>query len=193
MTRPRFTLTVAATRDGFIARAPGHAPTEWVSPEEQTLFLRDVEAADWSIMGRGTHEAAPRADRRRIVFSTEAGGWRTGCQFWCDPAGFSPADLAQEVRKVHPLRQGLILGGTRVHDWFSDRDAIDRIHLTVEPVTWGEGLPIFTGAEGHAPLDLLQDSGFRIVDEVLLNARGTMWYAMTRNGDPAAPGMETVT
>ena len=35
MPSPRFTLLVAASADGFIARAPGHAPSEWCSPEEQ--------------------------------------------------------------------------------------------------------------------------------------------------------------
>lgn len=185
MSRPHFTLTVAATEDGFIARAPGHPPSDWCSPEEQALFFEDVEAADWSVMGRGTHEAAPRAKRRRIVFSSKIAGWQTECQFWCDPNEVSIEDLAQEVAKVHVFRRGLILGGTRVHDWFRDRDAIDRVHLTIEPVTWGAGLPIFTGAEGCDPLDVFARLGFDKIEERRLNADGTMWYHLERRAAPA--------
>jgi dihydrofolate reductase len=67
---PRFTLLVAATADGFIAREPGHPPADWCSPEEQAVFLAAVDAADWGIMGRTTHEAAYKPFRRRIVTST---------------------------------------------------------------------------------------------------------------------------
>ena len=190
MIRPRFTLTVAATADGFIANGPGHAPADWVSAEEQALFFRDVEAADWSVMGRGTHEAAPRRDRRRIVFSAQVAGWQTECQFWCDPRGRVPADLAREVEKVHPLRHGLILGGTRVHDWFLAHAAIDHVHLTVEPVVWGAGLPIFTGAGRTDPVAVFTDRGLVVVEEVPLNARGTRWVRLVPEAQAAELGHE---
>ncbi len=63
-----FTLTVATSADAFIARNPEDAPQNWASPEEQRLFFRDVEAADWAIMGRNTHLAAAKPHRRRIIF-----------------------------------------------------------------------------------------------------------------------------
>ena len=62
--RPEFTLTVVTSADGYIARAPDDPPQNWASAEEQALFFADVEAADWAIMGRHTHEAADRPDRR---------------------------------------------------------------------------------------------------------------------------------
>jgi dihydrofolate reductase len=188
--RPRFTLTVAATADGFIAKGPGHAPVDWVSAEEQALFFRDVEAADWSVMGRGTHEAAPRRDRRRIVFSSQIAGWQEKCQFWCDPRGMTPTDLAREVEKVHALRHGLILGGTRVHDWFLAHGAIDDVHLTIEPVEWGAGLPIFTGSGRADPVAVFAERGFVVVEEAVLNSRGTRWLRMVPAASVAGQGIE---
>lgn len=174
MTRPDFTLTVVASRDGFIARAPDDAPQAWASREEQDLFFADVKAADWAIMGRHTHEAADRPDRRRIVFSSGAGAgeWRRPTQLWIDPGRLAPADLPGLVAGVHPLAAGLILGGTRVHDWFLAHCAIDRVHLTVEPVAFGAGLPLFSGRRGPAE-EVLEAAGFRPVSDRALNAAGT--------------------
>ena len=186
--RPHFTLTVVASADGFIARHPGDAPHLWASPEEQALFFADVEAADWGVMGRGTHEAADRPDRRRIVFSSSGGGWKRPTQLWIDPAGLNPADLAALVAETRPLGRGIILGGTRVHDWFRERGAIDRVHLTVEPVRFGSGLPIFTRQEGDDPIAVFDAAGFAPVHERPLNDTGTRFLILeperpARQGD----------
>ena len=178
---PHFTLTVATSSDGFIARAYDDPPHTWVSAEEQDLFFRDVEAADWSIMGRHTHKAADKPQRRRIVFSTKVSGWQRPTQFWLDPAQLDAAgDLTALVAKVYPLKNGLILGGTRVHDWFLAMNAIDRVHLTVEPVTFGRGLPIFTGETSVNPVQVFEKRGFRVLSHDVLNGRGTQYYVCKR-------------
>jgi dihydrofolate reductase len=182
--RPHFTLAVAATEDGYIARHPAHPPADWCSPEEQALFLAHVDAADWGILGRRTHEAADKPFRRRIVFSSAVAEpeWRRPTQLWLDPAGRGPDDLARLVAPIHPLRHGLILGGTAVHGWFHDAGRIDRVLLTVEPVRFGAGLTVFPGRTGPAE-DVLPALGYRLEDARTLNTRGTrlLTYA------PAAP------
>lgn len=178
---PHFTLTVVTSADGFIARAPDDAPYTWASPEEQTLFFEDIAAADWCIMGRNTHEMADRPDRRRIVFSSGAGAsdWRRATQVWLNPAQARPQELAGLVGERHPFQKGLILGGTRVHDWFLTHDAIDRIHLTVEPVRFGAGLPLFSGQIGAAD-QVLADLGFAQREERALNNHGTRYMVWER-------------
>lgn len=185
MTRPEYTLAVVTSADGFIARAPDDAPQGWASAEEQTLFFAYVEAADWAVMGRHTHQAADRPDRRRIVFSGVAGAgeWRRPTQLWIDPARLDLVALPGLVGAVHPLRRGLILGGTRVHDWFLAAAAIDRVHLTVEPVRFGAGLPLFTGQSGPADA-VLRGLGFVCEGVRVLNAQGTrhsVWHRAARH------------
>jgi dihydrofolate reductase len=172
--RPTFTLLVVATEDGFIARHPSHSPAEWASPEEQAHFFAEVGAADWSVMGRHTHEAADRPDRRRIVFSSRAGApdWRRPSQLWLDPKGHAPDDLAALVAPVRHLRHGLILGGTRVHDWFHAAERIDRVLLTVEPLRFGTGLPVFSGETGPADA-IFARLGYGLTETRTLNATGT--------------------
>ncbi len=179
---PRFTLTVATSADGFISRSTDEPPQAWASAEEQDLFFRDVEAADWAIMGRNTHLAADKPTRRRIIFSTTTAGWQRPTQLWIDPAGVSPDQLADQVASVHPLTRGLILGGTRVHDWFLAQRAIHRVHLTIEPVAFGTGLPVFTGQADTNPVTIFTRRGFIIDSETTLNAPGTRYIELIPDG-----------
>ena len=176
----RFTLTVATSADGFISRSTEEPPQAWASTEEQTLFFRDVEAADWAIMGRNTHLAADRPERRRIIFSTRTKGWQRPTQLWLDPARIAAGDLPGLVDKVHPLKNGLILGGTRVHDWFLAERAIHRVHLTIEPLRFGAGLPIFSDQQGTDPVGVFLDRGFEIREQERLNAQGTRYLVLVR-------------
>lgn len=182
MTRPRFTLLVCASEDGFIARAPGHAPADWASPEEQALFLAAVEAADWSVMGRGTHEAAFKPQRRRIVLSASAPRpeWRAPSHLWLDPAGLAPDAVAPMVAPVRPLREGLILGGARVHDWFAAHDRIDAVALTVEPVRFGDGLPVFSDQRARDPVAAFAEKGWTAAAARTLNAAGTRLVTLAK-------------
>ncbi len=175
------TLTVACSADGFISRSTDEPPQAWASKEEQTLFFQDVEAADWAIMGRNTHLAANRPDRRRIIFSTTVSGWQRPTQLWIDPAGILPEDLAGLVAKRGKFSQGIILGGTRVHDWFKRHDAIDRVHLTIEPVTFGAGLPMFSDTAGGAPIDTVAGLGLSLASDEVLNAGGTRYMVWQRD------------
>ncbi|MEM8633130.1 MAG: hypothetical protein AAGF74_18050 [Pseudomonadota bacterium] len=172
---PRFALAVVSSEDGFIARATDDAPQNWASAEEQTIFFQHVEAADWAIMGRNTHEAADKPYRHRIILSRRTSGWQRPTQLWIDPSRLSPGDLPSRVEGVRPLGAGLILGGTTVHDWFLRHAAIDVIYLTIEPVTFGAGLPIFTGQTGNDPEAIVKAAGFSKSDERVLNDAGTLY------------------
>lgn len=177
-----FTLTVATSRDGFISRTTDEPPQAWASAEEQELFFRDVEAADWAIMGRNTHEAADKPHRRRIIFSSQISGWRRPTQLWLDPSDMAPDDLARAVSDVHPFETALILGGTRVHDWFLAHRAIDRVHLTVEPVSFDAGLPVFSGQTSKDPDVIFRQAGFEVLREAQLNSAGTRYVELVFAG-----------
>jgi dihydrofolate reductase len=177
MTHPEFHLAVVCTEDGFIARHPADSPASWASAEEQDIFFQHVNAASWAIMGRNTHEAADRPERRRIIFSRKRYGWQRPTQLWLDPESVMPRDLPHLVHGKHPFGLGLILGGTTVHDWFDEHNAIDRVFLTIEPVRFGEGLPVFTGASGN-PLRTFAERGYVVRSETTLNAEGTRYLEL---------------
>lgn len=129
-------------------------------------------------MGRNTHEAADKPHRRRIVFATTREGWQRPTQLWLDPRDVTPGDLPGLVGKMHPLENGLILGGTLVHDWFLAHRAIDRVNLTIEPVIFGSGLPIFSGETATDAREVFLSRGFRTIREELLNEAGTRYLEL---------------
>ena len=118
----------------------------WASPEEQAWFVDRVNAADWSFMGRITHEQAPRRDRRRVIFSTGANEpeWRQPWQLWVDPATTDLSELLAEIDQRHPARDCIVLGGTRVHDWFLEHWRPDSVTLSIEPLEFGSGMKLFS-------------------------------------------------
>jgi dihydrofolate reductase len=181
MPRTTFTLTAVVSADGFIGRRAGEHPGSWASAEEQTRFLALVPGYDWAFMGRTTHQTAFREDRRRVVFSRTARGldWREATHLWVDPGRTPWPEILAALEPVRTPRRCIVLGGAAVHDWFLERDLIDRIELTIEPLRFGTGLPLLTGQPGD-PLAALAERGFAVVDEQRLNAKGTRLLLLTR-------------
>jgi dihydrofolate reductase len=175
-----FTLTAVVSADGYIARRAGEHPGSWASAEEQARFLAEVPRYDWAFMGRTTHETAFRQDRCRVVFSRAAAGleWREETHLWVDPDRVSLPEILSELTRIRPPRRCVVLGGATVHDWFLERDLIDRIELTIEPLRFGAGLPLLTRQTDDVVAELLR-RGFAVVDEQRLNPQGTRLLLLT--------------
>ena len=146
LTKPQITLLAVTSLDGFIAKQSGHAPATWASVEEQQHFLKQMDQMDISVMGRVTHEAAFRPDRKRIIFSSSAQSqaqnkeWCHPNHLWVNPANMDAADI---LACLDGASKVALLGGTRVHDWFLEHGLIDVIELSVEPQMFGQGLALF--------------------------------------------------
>jgi dihydrofolate reductase len=177
-----FTLAAVISADGYIARRTGEHPGSWASAEEQARFLAEVPCYDWAFMGRTTHETAFRQDRRRVVFSRAAAGleWREETHLWVDPDLVPWPDILAALAPVRPPRRCIVLGGATVHDWFLERDLIDRIELTIEPVRFGAGLRFLTGQQGDDVTGELFARGFVITEQQELNPQGTRLLMLAR-------------
>jgi|GEM_PF-1099684 len=188
-TRPSFTLVAVTSRDGYMTGPGGEPPHLWASPEEQVRFAETVSALDWSFIGRLTHILAWRPNRRRVVFSRSfrTPVWRHPDRLWVDPERVPLATILAALRPVHPPEHCGILGGVAVHDWFAERRLIDAADLTIEPVSFGRGLPLFSGMQAPDPRLALRSLGLVETAVVTLNARGTRLHRFTRAGVPADP------
>jgi dihydrofolate reductase len=187
--RPRFTLIVVTSRDGYIAPEGGAPPGVWASREEQRLFRHRVAGLDWAFMGRRTHELAWRPNRRRVVFTAALAGpeWRHPLHLWADPGRVSLDAMLAAATAVHPAVSCGILGGVAVHDWFAAAGLIDAVELTIEPLTFAGGLPLFSWSRGMKPCHALSGLGLLQVEEQPLNAGGTRLLRFERPSGPIGP------
>jgi len=178
-----FTLIVVTSRDGYIAGPDAAPPRDWASPEEQLRFFEAVAALDWSFVGRITHQLAWRPNRRRVVFSRSFGApeWRHPHRLWVDPERVPLRRILETLAAAHPVGHCGILGGVAVHDWFARHGLIDAADISIEPVDFAGGLPLFTGSGGRDPRQVLPAMGLRQTEELRLNDRGTLFCRFVRD------------
>jgi len=171
---PRFLLLAVVSADGFIARRQEHPPWEWASSEEQARFRATMAEISWSVLGRVTHETAHRPERKRIVFTSSVKGvaWLTPNHLGFNPAG---ATFDQALETAKPEGLAAILGGTRVHDYMLEIGRVDELRLSIEPLRFGEGLPMFAGVAWVGLDDHLARHGMvRVGEDERLNDGGTV-------------------
>ncbi len=178
----RFTLIAVTSRDGFITGPAGEPPQLWASLEEQVIFAESVGALDWAFIGRRTHWHAWRPDRRRVVLSRRVHTplWRHPRRLWVDPDRVPLATILEMLRPVHPAEHCGILGGVGVHDWFAERGLIDAADITIEPLTFESGLPLFSAWISGDPLASMAALGLVETDAITLNAKGSRLHRFNR-------------
>ena len=167
-----YTLAFACSQDGFIARHTGDNPFEWTSKEDQIHLKNLIKYNEWQVMGRVTHELNPNESRNRIVFTRSTDEIKLIDERIKNQYYFNP-DLHQwkEFKRLCQERV-LILGGTKVHDFFLYADLINLMYITVEPLNFTKGVPAFSFINFKDVIPFFKDKGFSIKEEIL-NDKGT--------------------
>ncbi len=159
--RPRCSVFIAASLDGFIARADGGL--DWLArveaPGEDYGYGAFAASVDALVMGHNTYATAlafdawPYGDKRVIVLSREPHPSRHGEAHTAETPVALCARLGREgVRHVY------VDGGATIRR-FLDAGLIDDLTLSVIPIVLGAGLPLFGGTDEHA-LTLIETRGF---------------------------------
>ena len=158
---------VAVTLDGKIARTSDHLSTEWTSEEDKRTFRAFLKTCDTFVVGRKTYKTAerPLSKRNCIVFTRSVDGAERVHENLLHLNASSGDALRAELEKMGSKRVA-VLGGTSVYDWCFANGFADELHLTVEPLVFGEGLPFLSSGA-------LEDS-FELISHEKLNERGTM-------------------
>lgn len=155
--RPRLSVFIASSLDGYIATTDGDL--EWLEASAREgedygydAFLADVDALS---MGRGTYDhiasidPLPFGERPVYVFTHRAPPPRDGVTFW-------ELDAAAAVRRWTELghRHVYVDGGVLISS-FLQEGLIDDLTITIVPVLLGDGIPLFPG--GFPQISLVLD------------------------------------
>jgi dihydrofolate reductase len=152
--RPRFSVFIATSLDGYIARPDGGI--DWLEIVEPLDDSHGYEAffgsIDTIVVGRGTYDTAagfptwPYAGKRVIVLTHRPVEPRHGEELH---AG-SPADV---LPRLAGARHVYVDGG-KVISQFLAAGLIDDLTISVIPIILGAGIRLFLGGEGEHRLDL---------------------------------------
>jgi len=174
-----YTLAFATSLDGFIARYAEDNPFEWTSKNDQDHLKNLINQHEWQVMGRKTHELNPNHARKRIVFSRQFEKVQLIKQDIPNQYYFNP-DLNQwhEFEKICSTSV-LILGGTKIHDFFLYANLIDKIFITVEPIYFKTGIPAFSYINFHDIIPFFIERGFSN-NQKTINDKGTVLIELNK-------------
>ncbi len=159
------TLIAAISADGKIAQTVGQSSLDWTSKEDTRFFVEKTKEIGTVVMGRKTFETIgkPLKDRRVIVMSRTAqpllvspsfqGGVRGGSIEWTMD---SPVDLLARLEREGVTKLA-VCGGAAIYEAFLSAGLVDELYLTVEPVLFGDGVPLAAGI-GRLDLEFIESS-----------------------------------
>ncbi len=147
-------LIAAITADGFIGRGAYHT-ADWTSPEDKKLFVRLTKEAGVMVFGSRTFETIGRAlpGRRTIVYTSQPSKITAE---GVEATSESPTDLVKRLETEGA--PGLaVCGGASIYSLFMHAGVVEELYITVEPLLFGQGLPLF-GDKLETTLRLLDTS-----------------------------------
>ena len=164
MESQRRVAVAVMTLDGKIGLHERHF-TDWSSPEDKQLLREFLQKTDVIVVGHNTHEIAGEelGKYNRVVLTTSVATTerKADTLLLCNPD-------TTDVRSVlEPYKLVGILGGTWTYTYFLERDLIDELYLTIEPLIFGHGIPLF-----QSPKDLT--ARFRLESTKQLNEKGSL-------------------
>lgn len=133
-------LIAALTADGFIGRHSEHL-ADWTSPEDKRLFVRLTKQAGAMVMGARTFQTIGRAlpGRRMIVYSSHP---ETIAAEGVEVTSEDPVALVARLESEGAAALA-VCGGASIYSLFMEAGAVDELYLTIEPVLFGKGVPLF--------------------------------------------------
>lgn len=157
MDRPTFSVFIAATLDGFIARPDGAIDflEPFMTPGEDYGYGAFAAAIDTHLVGRATYETVlgfpewPYAGKRVAVWSRRGGTPRSGEVF----VSGSPAEVAARLH-ADGARRVYVDGGATISAFLA-ADLVDDLTVSVLPRLLGDGRRLFVPPIADLGLELL--------------------------------------
>lgn len=168
MNKPEVILLVAMSTDGFIAPTDQEKlpSTVWTSKEDKQFFTEKSKEIGTLIMGSKTFETIGRTlpGRRSIVMTSRPENYTNFDDLNLIFTSQSPEEILAELGK-QGINQIALCGGARIYNLFLQKNLVDKMFITVEPHTFGEGVKIF---------DQKVTEKFKLLKQSKLNEKGTL-------------------
>lgn len=161
--RPRVSVFIAASLDGFIARPDGSL--DWletanasVPPGEDCGYQAFMDTVDGLVIGRHTYETVlgfgcwPYAGKRVIALSSQPLTAPAVADSLIEGSSENPPELLTRLQ-AEGLRHIYVDGGVTIRS-FLCAGLVDRLTITTIPILLGQGRPLFGERKGDLSLRL---------------------------------------
>ncbi len=156
----------ATTLDGKIALGSKHN-SSWTSKEDKNFLHAILDTCDVIIVGNNTYKAAkkPLSKRNCIVFTSSVANQKKVSDnlLYYNPKKTSINKL---IKTLGYQKIG-ILGGAQTYAYLLQKNLLDEIYLTIEPLTFGKGISLFENQKAII-------KKFRLVSIKQLNKQGSI-------------------
>jgi len=142
MAKPNYIMVAAVSIDGFIAPA-GKQGSSWTSPEDKQFLHQILDTADVVIVGNTTYKIAkePLSKRNCIILTKKVKDTKqpNKLSVYLNPKNVDLKTFIEQKK----YRRVVVLGGAQAYSYCLEQKMVNEIYLTVEPVVFGRGLPLF--------------------------------------------------
>ena len=150
-------LYIASTVNGMAAKIDGNS--DWVSPEDTASFNATCQKAGCAIMGRHTFEIYnplpvsewPNLSGLHIILTSQE---TLDTKHPKIVIAHTPSQ-ALEIANSHKLKEVVIMGGSHTFGSYMKENLVDEIYMDLEPLAFGEGMPIFMAGDFETKLELI--------------------------------------
>lgn len=145
----KFNIVAVMTIDGKIAKNSRHN-VNWSSVEDKKFLNKKIAEHDVIIVGRTTFNVAKKALTKKefatrnyfVITRSIKTTLRLNDQvLYVNPEGVDIRKLINDFG----YKKVCILGGTQIYSLMLERNLVDEIFLTIEPLVFGSGLNLFEG------------------------------------------------
>jgi len=141
-------LIAAVTVDGCIGRTSTDRSFEWTSAEDKQFYIDSIKRAKVIIMGLRTFQTFTRYPKglKFVLYTSKPEEFENPkphlIETWATKA--DPHQVIDHLEK-EGHQEVIICGGASIYTLFLQAELVDRLYLTVEPVLFGKGVPLFSG------------------------------------------------
>lgn len=141
-------LIAAVTLDGYIAHASQESSLNWTSKEDTRWFAQKTKEIGYCVMGSTTFATINKPLPGRQIFVLSSKGEKLnsttiGEKNTVVTTNISPQELVR-VLQEKGVESVAVCGGSSIYTQFLRGGLVTRLFLTVEPVLFGQGVPLLS-------------------------------------------------
>ncbi|MBY0539101.1 dihydrofolate reductase family protein [Patescibacteria group bacterium] len=142
--KPHYIAIAAVTLDGKIGANEKHF-SNWTSKEDKKFMRALLDTCDVIIVGNNTYKTAlkPLSKRNCIVLTRSIKTTKKVSEKLLY-LNTRSANLKKTIQKTG-YKKIAVLGGAQTYSYCLEHGMLDDLYLTIEPVIFGSGVPLFAG------------------------------------------------